>query len=277
MSDRLIQQFTYWTDSVLSRRTDRSSKVADALLKVRNVRTSRIGDSIPADLKRLASNVGIAEVRFTPLPMRGRLIVEQSSLVAEINRELSELDGRFVLAHEIAHVILEKHLGTGMKRHSDMVAEKKNVSEREYRSLENLCDEAAKEILMPLPLLRRSLTSQRPSLSGLMAIADQAQAGPEVIASQVLRTRQWECSYFWWRYWKNRWTAVASLPHRPEDELLWWDIENASSSIIARSITQEGVVRGPITIEDSHMRLRYKNAEALSTGDGIVLLMLGRD
>lgn len=274
MSEILRKQLTYRVDSVLARRNPLRWQESEALLKIRSMRARYIPEEIPANLKQFASAIGIKDVRYVPLPVRGRLVSEGHYLAAEINEQLSEDHRRLVLAHEIAHVILEtEHLG---KLDQQKLANRLDQprSEREYRRLENLCDEAAKEILVPVHLMRSTVGGKPASLEVLLTLAHQAQAWPEVVASQILRAREWDCRFYWWRHMDDRWKAIRSVPPRPERELVWLDIVDPSKSIVERAHREQQLVSGPVTLLDSGGSQRYEKAEASPYGENSVLLMI---
>lgn len=274
MSEMLRKQLTYQIDSMLARRNPVRWQESEALLKIRNMRARFIPEDIPADLGRLASAVGIRDVRYVPLPVRGRLVSEGRCVVAEINNQLSEDDRRFVLAHEIAHIILEtEHLGKLDLRELANRQDRPR-SQRKYQRLENLCDEAAKEILVPMQLVRFTVSGKQASLEVLLTLAGKAQVRPEVVASQILRAREWDFRVFWWRHTWRGWAAVQSMPSRSQDELVRLEIEDASQSIVERANGEQRLVCGSVTLSYPGEPQRYEKAEASPDGENLVLLMI---
>ncbi len=91
MSEVLKRRFAYQADYTLALRNTASAREAEFLLKVKSARARWIPEKVPADLERLATRVGIKNIRYIPLPMRGRLIREEDHLAVEIDERLSTL------------------------------------------------------------------------------------------------------------------------------------------------------------------------------------------
>src|SRR6266478_923767 len=94
-------------------------------------------EDFPTDVAAIAAEVGIRQIRRVPLSMRGRLVRAMPGYMVEINEELDVHDQRFVLAHEITHVLLNDQMSSAAARFG-------------YNRIERLCDFGATEILLPL-------------------------------------------------------------------------------------------------------------------------------
>src|SRR5260370_19318443 len=85
---------------LLSKNRHRDRKI-ELVKRIAQLKASISCDRFPTDVDRLAEKVGIVKVRNVPLANRGCLLREPGGLVVEINSDLTDLEGRFVLAHEI--------------------------------------------------------------------------------------------------------------------------------------------------------------------------------
>ncbi|MGQ0547025.1 MAG: ImmA/IrrE family metallo-endopeptidase, partial [Betaproteobacteria bacterium] len=65
-------------------------------------------DHPPTNLERLAKHLNVEAISYAPLSMRARLMMDCGKLIAEINEDLDPFARRWSLAHELAHVVLER-------------------------------------------------------------------------------------------------------------------------------------------------------------------------
>jgi hypothetical protein len=156
---------------ILRRRPD--GKIRHELCKrIASLKSKLSCDGFPTDLEAISSEVGIREIRRVPLAIRGRLIRAPGGFAVEINEQLDVQEQRFVLAHEIAHLVL-----------ADGLLAEVNGFRLGYNRVEILCDFGAREILLPLISVRYELKQNpNPSLCTFAAIAEEANCSMQVVA-----------------------------------------------------------------------------------------------
>jgi hypothetical protein len=115
-----------------------------------------------------------------PLAVRGRLIREPGGFVAEINEELSRQSRRFVLAHEITHLLLERDMMLKSSQRIQRVGMTLG-----HKRIESLCDFGAREILLPASSVRKEVKMHNPSLEVVAAIANEADCSLELVAECI--------------------------------------------------------------------------------------------
>src|SRR6266702_1555006 len=132
-----------WDDVLNDRLLPRRRRNQDERTEVRNrvaaLKAQSGCDRFPTDVHALAQSVGIGHVRSLPLAMRGRIVHEGTGIIAELNEMLSRREQRFVLAHEIAHMLLARDLN---RAGAQSVFGSARL-QKSYRSVEQLCDYAA--------------------------------------------------------------------------------------------------------------------------------------
>src|SRR5437762_73674 len=142
-----------FNDRLLSRRRRNRDARSEVRKRVAALKAQSGCDRFPTDVRALARTVGIRDVRLLPLSMRGRLVREPFGIRAELNQQLSLREQRFVLAHEVAHILLARDLKNGGAR--NVFGSTRTTSS--YRYVEQLCDFAAREILIPENAIRKEL------------------------------------------------------------------------------------------------------------------------
>jgi Zn-dependent peptidase ImmA (M78 family) len=170
LNDRLIPR----------RRRDRDAR-AEVRKRIAKLKAECSCDRFPTDVCALAQAVGIREIRSVPLSIRGRIVSDNGGIVAELNEDLSFRAQRFVLAHEIAHILLARDLAnTGARNVFGSVGSKKS-----HTFVENLCDFAAREVLLPENTVRKELKSRPVSLDFVTTLASEADCDVEVVAECI--------------------------------------------------------------------------------------------
>jgi len=220
----------------------------------------------PTDVDRLAIAVGINEIQVVPLVgIRGRIVRSANGLVAEINSELPESWRRFVIAHEISHLLVEKELM------STAVTRPKR-SKPEYQQVEKLCDFGAREILLPLNALRNEIGEVSPCLELVCKISAEAQCSIEVTAERICEHPPiWDTArFFIWNFHKGRPLAVRTLPEDgidPEQIAL----DDDANSIIVRAFKVKGIVKGHQSLSYGGRAPEQFYMEAVATDDDRVI------
>jgi IrrE N-terminal-like domain len=143
--------------------------------RIANLKSKLRCDDFPTNVGAIASEIGIREIRRVPLASRGRLIRMPGGFGVEIDEQLDIKEQRFVVAHEITHVLL----AGGM-------VPAPNGFRFGYNRIETLCDFGAREILLPLKALRHELRGNpNLSLARFAAIAEEADCSLHVVAQVV--------------------------------------------------------------------------------------------
>lgn len=139
----------------------------------------------PYDLERLADALGVQHILRRPLGIRGRLIEFEGAIAVEIDDRLAPQDARFVLAHELAHLIVEPHRVrggmSGTERQSDATS---------YAQVERYCDFVAEEIVLPGEIAVDAL-GDAPALSVAIAYSEDVCVPLRVVLSRALREGRW--------------------------------------------------------------------------------------
>ena len=180
-----------WDDLTSDRLLPRRRRNRDAQNEIRKrvatLKAESGCDRFPTDVRALARTIGIQEVRLLPLSMRGRIVRESFGIVAELNQLLSWREQRFVLAHEIAHILLARDLTNAGPESIFGSTRAKNS----YSYVERLCDFAAREILIPENAIRKELKSRPFSLDFAVTLAAEADCDVEVVAECICDLPGW--------------------------------------------------------------------------------------
>ncbi|HEV1996046.1 MAG TPA: ImmA/IrrE family metallo-endopeptidase [Candidatus Acidoferrum sp.] len=112
-------------------------------------------------LESVATRLGIAEIKYEPLPFDGGIFEDGATRVIKINSFRPEVRRNFTLAHELAHLIMAASF-----------EEKKRKPCPDDPNLERTCDSIAAELLMPYEetvRLATQLGRQSPEKLGTLA------------------------------------------------------------------------------------------------------------
>lgn len=213
----------------------------EASKRVRTLKIEANCDTVPVNLDILTKDVGISRKVEVPLPFNGRLVREKSDIVIEVNKMLSEFQKRQVIAHEIAHLILEKRNLILMLSRGERNRIQKTLPNH---VIEKLCDEAASEIILPLYWLRDQLKYQTPSLELIEKIARISETTIDSVAIRIHSKGLWRCRFLWWNLVDGNLFVTDSFPTEPEDILLSIRVKNIGASLIAKSIREQKYLSG---------------------------------
>ncbi len=83
------------------------SAVAEARRLINRTTIAAGVDQPPVDLDRLAGYLNVRRIVSVPLPMQGRVVMDNNELVVEVNEKLDTCDRQRCIAHELAHIVLE--------------------------------------------------------------------------------------------------------------------------------------------------------------------------
>jgi len=237
---------------------DRHGRIKSELVERINTLKARSGcTSFPTDVNQLAFCAGIQGVRYVPLAVRGRLVREPGGVVAEIQSDLTPQDRRFVLAHEVTHLILERD---AIERSETRLDRSRGSGGIGHRAIELLCDYGAAEMLLPTAALRNELRKVQPSLELVMSITKEADCSLELVAHRICeRLAGWEngwddISFLWWKFTDETGLLRQSIPITSELIELVEDAKSLSFSALGARIVVFGKERiwvgsGPRTFD----------------------------
>ena len=140
-------------------------------------------------LERLAGSLGVRGITVTQMNFDGGVFEDSSGLHVRLNSESSPRRRRFTLAHEIAHLIIDRGSARGARRSHGCT------------ELERECDLVAAELLMPLDELQGK-ASEAASTGALLAIADCFSVSPQAAAVRLNELGVWSESLGQW-IWGN--------------------------------------------------------------------------
>jgi Zn-dependent peptidase ImmA (M78 family) len=255
------------TEVALSRKYPRREQQLELVKNVASLKAKAKCCRFPTDVDRLAREVGIVETRITSLVTRGRLIREAKAggFVVEIDSKLSPNQRRFVIAHEISHLIVEKDL-------MSLSVGRPRRTKTQHYFVESLCDFGAREILLPINTLRHEIADLAPSLEIVCKIAKEAECSLELIAERIFeRPAIWnKCRFISWIVRKERLLAVKTWPEEgvDTDEI---SLNDEKNSIVMRAFNTPGIVRGwqELSYAGGEQELVY--LEAVASDDTHVL------
>jgi hypothetical protein len=137
----------------------------------------------PIDLGLVGSFRGVTDVIERVMPGSGCLVPVDGGYRVELN--VSETAGRkrFSHAHEIGHLLVPAY-GAGPKHRSDRTTGDYAQKDEE----EFLCDVAATELLMPLPVLRSLTAGRDPGVGVLAEIAANFDVSLEAAGVRLAQT-----------------------------------------------------------------------------------------
>jgi Zn-dependent peptidase ImmA (M78 family) len=261
-------QASSWEDSVLDRVVAR--KVRDGHLmfemarRVSELKARADCVKFPTNVDRLATASGISKIRLASLPGRGRLLREPLGLVIEVNRSLSPEDRRFVIGHEIAHLLLERD---SIDQSSRQLRGRRTRHALSYEQVERLCDFGAREILIPLSTLRYELRKSEPNLETVATIAKEANCSIHLVAERISEPYGiWgEVTFVWWRDTGSRFEIVRMIPPSIENV----DLADGAQALIRKALLSGKAVRGRFELwVGANLRGNSAQVAALDSSQG---------
>lgn len=236
-------------------------KVAHALAATRF-------DQPPTDLNAVARHLGVEAIRVTTLSMRGRLILENGGdVIIEISNALPRLRQRQVLAHELAHLLLEP---SRLSRSATLGRAVRVQHAWQFQKLEEKCDLAASELLIPTDWL---LAHQPATLSEAAEQANAADVDLDSFVARLVDLSIWEGERLWWISESVPYRLVKSYPSWDDDFLARIRLTPPTQELIASAIRSRVHETGRIWAVVQDETVDYP-AEALKLPDGCVLLRL---
>jgi Zn-dependent peptidase ImmA (M78 family) len=248
-----------------AQRSKNRAMAAEALRLV-NLSTTAAGvDQPPTDLHQLAQYLGVREIRYVPLAMRGRLIIDDKELVVEVNEELEGVDRQRCVAHELAHVVLER------ERIKLAIASERNADRSISHSLiEKLCDLCGDEIVLPREWLHKQLLIAGSSLVSIVEIASRAILPVDFVVTRIidLELRPWRA--IWWMRHDGKFQIGKSVPHWDDTFLVWIDLVDGPTSPVFKCWETRTMTEGELTLRIDGEEHQYA-VECVRSDDSTVL------
>ncbi len=237
----------------------------------RKVRT----DCWPTELDQMGQQLGVRCVRDVPLTMAGRVARQPGGYTIELKLGLSPCERRFVIAHEIAHLLIERYNLLRSCAGDNAITPPPLT----YRFVEQLCDLGARELLLPLQELTRRLRSSERSILEVRRIGEDAQCSLEIVTRRVCEAWVWNCMFVWWKRHDNRLVPVRATKiegDQTAEHLMHISLADQETSAVGRAMRSGNAERG---LE----RIRYWDgvtscqAQALRLDDSVAIELLIRE
>jgi hypothetical protein len=151
----------------------------------------------PVDLEAVACHVGVADVVLTEC-RAGFTVFDGSGSIVHVSRSIPRAKSRFIIAHELAHIMLRLPRVVRLIRNRGCVA--LLVDE------EQLADGIAETLLMPDGWIEVMRTSSV-KLIDVLYFAGQADVSPEVLIRRMAASRI-DVGMLQWRQEGLRWAVV---------------------------------------------------------------------
>jgi hypothetical protein len=222
----------------------------------------------PTDLEAIASQLQVEAIQSAPLAMRGRIVVGSvGKVVVEVNEELPPLERRYVVAHELGHLILE---GDRIANSVSMGRAVRKSGSWKYIQTEKFCDQAAAEMLLPTDWLLRH---QPTTLVAALATANRAAMSIDVLAPRLVDIGVWKDDRLWWLSGEPPHHLLRSYPAWDEDFLDRVILGHRTAELIRECVSSNTSQLGEIDAQIFDESLAYAS-EAVHVGGNVVFARL---
>lgn len=258
---------------LFSPQSSRERQKGEIARRVKRVLQAAGQESPPVNLDGLAGYLNVSSIREIPLASKGRLQVKAGKVVIEVDSELdSDFLKRQVIAHELAHLILDDTLSTTYFNRGARSFQ----SSREYAQMEEMCDLGADEILLPAKWLDERLHKTVPSLDIFLSIARETACDHSYLARRILDAGYWPSSLFlWWKELDGKFFVQDAIPEEDDYSLSCYE-PVASSSFLDVVLQQDSILFGSLQISNAFVNTEYP-AQALALSDDLVLTLTSGD
>lgn len=139
-----------------------------------------VGASPPVDPRIFASMRGIERIETADQAWAGCLFPDGDRFVIKVRGADSGRRQRFTICHEVAHTFMPGFaLRPQFRCDTELAGQAKDP-------IEQLCDVAASELLMPFAFASQSVRDRGPTLSAAVEIADSCETSVEAAAGRVV-------------------------------------------------------------------------------------------
>lgn len=265
-----IKYFEAIAERAQERQSNRNGKEAEAIRLIKREKIAAHVSLPPTDLNKLARHLKVHEIRHVPLAMKGRLMLEGKSITIEINHSLSEFDKRYATAHELAHLILEKKR---LSICSLISANQKDQFGRSHFLTENLCDNGAEEILLPVQWLRDRLMHYTPSLEIIDEISKEANCDLSFVAERIIKKGLWHCKVLLCVKRGKKLCVIKTFPPADEAFLAFMEPFDLETSLPGNSLINKKFMEGHLRIKSGDEDYLYR-AQCIPVNEKVVLSMI---
>lgn len=206
---------------------------------------SSLGRSTPVDLWTMSREFGVAEVRVASIRSDAMLIPEGDAFVVLLKAAQEEQLQRFSWAHELAHLLLD--------RHPENSSAFRGLAGDE---IELLCDSLAAEILMPADAFTKSAENFGYGVNAISTLVSTFEAPFEQVGRRLVLTHPEHCVLTTWITTRDakgfRQASLGSLRldnrgYRAEHALTnGMDHRLTTPAIVLEAFVREGVQSGDI-------------------------------
>lgn len=244
---------------------------AEALRMINREMISAGVNQPPVNLSSFSKYLGVRSIYSTTLPMRGRLLREGNELTIEVNKKLDECERQRTIAHELAHVVLER------ERIGAALATGKNKSRSiPHTQIEKLCDLCGDEILLPQEWLRKQLSKSGRRLSTIVEITAQTKLSIDFVLSRIVELSLIPSQVIWCVNKNGKFKIQKWLPHDLDQTyLVWIDIINTPASPLLNAWKTSGPVSGELAFRIENKKELFP-VECMKTNTGSVVCILNR-
>jgi hypothetical protein len=225
----------------------------------------------PTDLDELAVSLGVVRVNVLPLANRGRTLKVPGGFAIEVDEALPECEQRFVIAHELAHLILEEEQLLLAPRLGDRT---RGPQRRSHSVMEKQCDKAAGEILLPRRWVIREFEGTKPNLAAVKDVAGLSGCSLRLVALRLRDSDAWPTAQFvWWKKCGERLSAIDSIPERDEHLLVSLELPASPDSLVELALRTRKLAVGSEAIRYWEGAVEYRSEAMPVDGDRVVSLL----
>lgn len=257
-------------EKLLEKQSTRNALQAEILREVQREKIAGGVNALPVDLDRLAKHLGVFEIRDVPLSMNGRVLLDHSKAIIEVNSSLSENNKRFTIAHELAHLIIEKHRPPSLP---PIDLHSKTLSAGMYHLIEELCDSCAEEILLPGKWLWERIGSLSPSFAAAEKIGAEAHCDMKLVIERAVSLGLWQCRLLWWEMKEGKFYAIKTFPSKDEAYISWVDPISPETSLPGKCLIANSTLKGKVKLRINNEEIVYV-ALCMPLSQTVVLSML---
>jgi hypothetical protein len=243
----------------------RGTQRVAALDMIRTVVSAARCKTPPVELGRLARHLSVT-VRHVPLAMKGRITLEDGELIAEVDESLTDFQARFTLAHELSHVILERDRISLLRLSGDEVA--RDIG---YGALEELCNVAAAEIVLPESWLLDRIRGAVPALETICEIAAETKCDVLFVAKQLCGI--WNVRFLVWEVRGRKMVLTETVPWLSAEQLDLYKSVDVNESILGKAIAVSVPTKGTLLLVNDLEASSYQ-AECIALRTDSVLSMI---
>ena len=158
---------------------------------------------MPVDLVQIATSLGVIEIRTSEMTEDGRTTWVSGSPRIELREDRPDTRMRFTLAHEIAHLLIERDQAVFRRTRG-----------LDHDGIETLCDRIAAAILMPRSWILRYANNAQFNLSLIRLVAHKADVSLSAATVRISEVSGRTCALLRLQRTPRRWLVVgyAAVP-----------------------------------------------------------------